>query len=319
MTIYTPNEKSFEGALFVSKESILELNKIIKEIDKEIYVLYENDLNDRVLENLKFSWNKDKNEEDMKNEFLSEENRKKITIITKDKYEIELSDLDCLIKDKSFSQLEILEIQIEVGYKYKTVSINISKESYSSFRYRARDLPEDIKLNIFYKLDTWYENFSGNGIENKWYFARKYLSYMSKMIICTLLIFLIANTLGHSRWEQYQNVITQELKSLYKKGFETQDDVKNVITLLIQNESKIIPPEFVPYEKPNFNKVSNYLILATILFLIIIMTAPETCFEVGKNQKKFKRQQKWKKLVLVIIPTSIILPIIIGVIVNYIS
>ena len=321
MTIKTPNRKYYEGILYLSKQAIIDLNEVLKEINNSMYELFSSDMDKEADDLKKYSWNKERKKNEIKKELMNDNSycKNKITLVTTLNDEIVVSELIDVLKDDSMNHVKIKEISIVVGYGSRSFNLTIKKENFSDLYYYAYEIPEKELKDFSFIIDNWYSKYSGKILEKAWNFYSQYIAPYFAGIIFVMLLIPFINTFSQNKYDQYKVVLQEKMIEQYHKGFESQDDIQNGMNLLMQLATKTVPEDFIPPKVPNLFTKTNLIIFSITIILIVLFFAPKTNFEIGKDKTKFQIQQKWRKAVLYVIPVMIILPIAIGLFVNKIS
>jgi hypothetical protein len=300
--VNTPNEIELWGPFFVTKESLKTLDEIFEELFSNMIEIRKTELHLRAEKNKEYSYNKDKTIEELLLDLINEDKKeytKRATIVLAGDTIISAnSALECISnKSQCNRKCKTFNYVIKVGMKELTLKI---KTTYGkSVVYNTSYIDEELKQKLFQKIEFWIDQYKPNIIVSSW---NKFHAYIYIIVLFIYWIIFIINRMINN----YSESVKKDIRNILDSGSITQDKINE----LIVNISKIYS-DYVP--KNYSSKKSNivvYFDLALLFFGVISFIAPKTTIDYGKSTKWIKIWKLWIKLILVLIPGSIILPII---------
>jgi hypothetical protein len=110
--------------------------------------------------------------------------------------------------------------------------------------------------------------------------------------------------------DRYKNDLKSQAHELLKDGI-TPDETEKALDILLKLQSGFLPKDYI---EANPTSLRGWYILVTCaaLFGIIGLIPPKTNLGLGKGEQRVKRWIIWIRVVSVVIPTGIILPIVLN-------
>ncbi len=298
--VHTPNTVELYGPFLVTKESLKELDEIITEIFENIQEVRDTELLTIAEQKKDYSFNKDKPIEEILEELKEKEDRYIIAslYLSGNNKIVTSSALDC-VSDTSQNnrKCKSLRYLIKVGLREFSLTINCSFGK--SFEYSSSYIEEELKQKLFQRIDFWLSQNKPNPFVNFWNRFHTALYWFFIIAIWVMNIFNIVN-------DSYKNNLKNEMREIILEESYTQEN----IDLLMINMFKIYS-NFKPKDVSELDSEIKPLFYLIVLMSLSIISyfAPKNTIEYGKSEKWIVFWNIWIKLILVMIPSLIIVPI----------
>ena len=292
--ITTPNEKRLDLPVMITPKSLEELDIIFSSFYEKI---------------IKFEFEKNNVEyciceQSLDKEFLAYKNQytKEASIIFFNKTSVIKNNAYTAISDQTMSHNKPYEFRYTIYYKNLYVfKLCIKCEHESSIRYEANGIDEELKYEIFQKIETWIDKYRVNYLVELWSRFRVIIFFISFFVASILL------AAGVSSRKEYSDIVKADMYRVINNETLNSSDMN----LLIVGVAKIVSN----YQPPHYQIQDHPLTLTACLFMlfsIIALAAPKTTIAYGPSKKWITLWSCWAHTILVLIPTLIIIPIIIS-------
>ena len=312
MEIINPSNKTVKGPIFLSKDSIASLDTKIRSIDEYLLKLLDKDIEIKTQEEKTKGYYNDKSDDEIRGivtSRISNNNYIKIIVNTKENITLTLNCIEELLKDEIVKSYMITDINIKISRNYHTFEMDVQHSDYNSLNYKISGLEESDKKEVNYYINSWISSITPNRIIYLWSHFYGFIFLGLSLIFCGFFVISAINSRSHTVTNAYQKEMQIQSKTVIEKGIKTPEQQQEAIELLLKYTSNYVPDNYILPKKTN---KLFYEIIILYVVLYSLQLTPKTVFEIGKEEKKYKRIQLWIKVVLVIIPTMVIIPIIIN-------
>ena len=281
------------------------------------WILQQNDLEklelvlDVIFKKLKFALDNDIENNAEKYKYDKPELKSNVKLVSKNKTQIIDKSLLGILKDQKLNDLEPNELTIELGKRYSGFAflMTISSKYDGELEYSVECKNEEIKDEIKYEVDKWLEDIVPNKISQFW---SNTFSYFTIPIFIGFL-FVLLSILFVSSGSNYKNELNSKARTIIKNGVDKNNEYEALeIILKLQTDYK---PES-EIEKTTIRPEVLKILIITILCFIMLEIKPKTTIGVGKSKRKAIFYRFWQRSILVTIPTTIILPKLLDLILN---
>ena len=285
--LFIPAERKIKGPWVLQQNDLERLELVLDFIFEKLKSALENDI--------------EKNAEKYK--YTKPELNSSIILVSKNKTQIIDKSLLGILKDQKLNDLQPNELTIELGKRYSGFAflMTISAKYDGALEYSVECKDEEIKDEIKYEVDKWLEELAPNKISQFW---SNTLSYFSTPLFVGFL-FILLSLLFVSSGSNYKNELNSKAQTIIKNGVDKNNEYEAIeIILKLQTDYK---PES-ENEKTTIRPEVLKIMIITILCFIMLEIKPRTTIGVGKSKRKAIFYRFWQKSILVTIPTTIILP-----------
>lgn len=166
---------------------------------------------------------------------------------------------------------------------------------------------EEYKNMIVGKIENWIDEFQPSGLSTVWYALAGCTHMFILLIICALFVTLIVYSVDETKYfKQYEN----EVASILNEGINGAN-FERAIELLLVKQYGYVPDEWIVENTATYDKVILGCLIAFIACLFIKI-CPKSNFAIGKGKRRVKCWVQYRKIVFVVIPSMIIIPVIIN-------
>lgn len=298
--VFTPTDIKIEGPWLLDINKLEELSQIINLIEKklqedlDIQVDYEAALEYNNLKEQKNDLNYYREKIKKLYPYKHEQNR--VILETKEGKRIEDNSLLSLLKDSKVNDYtpNKLEVFIEKGNCRFSLSLTTTFDGELETRTRVSE--ESIRSDINYELNKWFEGYRPKRIDNMWF--KLSTIYIAPVVLG--FVIGVTETLNNDPREGYKKVLRSEVESLLKDGLN-ESEIKRSLEIILQVETGYVPTN------TNYPSYSFFMYACVIGFVlsIILFLSPKTVIGVGKSRNKVKLYRIIKRILYVIIPTTI--------------
>lgn len=241
------------------------------------------------------------------------------------KIEIKFSD-ETRIDGKTFNEIfDLLEIRQKIPQNILItlrclgieVKLTLSSGKFSScyFKYEVIDYEknssyEGNKNIVIGKIENWIDENKPDLLMHIWYNLAQWTSSLLILLLGVMWVTLLLYADGK---EQYFKSFEKEIAEITEVGV-TDANIDRAIELILIKEYEYVPDNW----KPQRSELSNRILLGCgigILAGIFMRICPKSNFSIGKGKKRVKLWTQYRKLMFVIIPSVIIIPILINLLV----
>ncbi len=124
-----------------------------------------------------------------------------------------------------------------------------------------------------------------------------------------MVIFFTAVIFAKKDFDLYKREISKESYKILNNGIDSSE-INRALEIILSVETKYVPKDFVS----NNLSIRYWLIsmLITLIICLILSFPPESHIEVGLGKRRVKIWKIWIRIISIIIPAGIILPIAIN-------
>ena len=300
--ITTPNTIEEYGPFFLSKASLMSLDVVFDDINNDLFNFRSIEIQTEAEKDKQFykDLTIDELKERIKKNDLSKYDRT-ATIVLSGETKICASTLTETIRDISMRNRKVKKIIYSVKIALKEISITIDCSYGKCLKYSSSYIPEELKNKVFQRLELWVDDNRPNQFVTFWNRFRL-IGFFSSLFF--VLIFSLFRQ--WSIYDRYSQQLKNETKKLLENTNITQDFINNLVIYIAKIESGYVPDSIAKQS----NKAAIYFIILTYIFGLIFLISPKTTIEYGKSKKWLSIWKAWIYIVLVLIPGSVIIPLI---------
>lgn len=191
------------------------------------------------------------------------------------------------------------------------LTLSSGKFSANYFRYEViGDEFEEYRNVVIGKIENWIDEAKPDLLLWAWYNLAQWAAPAMFLIIA---IAWFAVALYSSSKAQYFDIFENEIIEIAETGI-TDENRDRAIELILMKQYEYVPETWMQ-EK---SELGDKVLIACILGLLLcgfVRICPKSHFSIGKGKKKVKFWNQYRKVMFVMIPTLIIIPIIINLLV----
>lgn len=175
----------------------------------------------------------------------------------------------------------------------------IGSETFENYEYH-----KDILIG---KIENWIDSHKpGIGL-TIWYHLA---SWAPAFIMLIAAIFLFVSMMDSSAKNQYFKQYESEIAQIVESGINDSNRDR-AIQMILQKEYDYVPESWNIERKEMENQILLYCVGA-FLFFLFIRIRPKANFAIGKGKRRIKAWNTYKYIIFILIPTSILIPILIN-------
>ena len=166
---------------------------------------------------------------------------------------------------------------------------------------------EKYKNIVIGKIENWIDENKPDLFLVIWYNIAKWAS----VCICIFLsVMFLAVAIYAGNKEQYYKIYESEIEEILEQGI-TEENRDRAMELILLKQYEFVPKEWI---EENSQKGDNILLagLCGILLCVFVRICPRANFSIGKGKKRVKFWHCYRKVMFVVLPTVIIIPILIN-------
>lgn len=233
---------------------------------------------------------------------------------------------ETVLEEGSFKKIfDILEVREKLPQKIIVslkcfgikVDLTLSSGKFSSNYFKYEVLGdekiqnyEDYKNIVIGKLENWIDENKPDLFLKVWYNVAQWSGAIA--LVFLVIMWLVSVVYLDSR-EHYYDIYNDEIEEIAEIGI-TDENRDRVIELILIKEYEYIPADWTPEN----SKVGDGVLIVCLigmLFCIFIRICPKANFSIGKGKKRVKFWNQYRKIVYGLIPTLIVIPILINLLV----
>ena len=284
-------EKSIEGPWLIGHEELEQLDELIKSIAVKLEDAH-----------------KKKRETYLQK--LSAPVKVKVVLTSKENTKLEDTSIKGILKDIKVKNFPPVELYVKVenvpGENEFVISITSGYEG--KLEYKLNCFDENEEQEIMYELDKWVNKFKPKKIVTYWLNAFELIAIIGGLTVFIMFFSLYDTT------NDYDVELNKQAIKLISKGID-QTNMHEAVDILLKKQVKYTPKEFKIVETLNLDNLRNFIRVA--LIYIILLLCPRSIIGIGKKDWQASLYKRWLKVVLVLIPGSMLLPKVLDIINNY--
>lgn len=292
--ITTSNEKRLDLPIMITPKSLEDLDIIFNSLyDKIAKQAFEND-------HTKYSVCINPNQNNF--ELFKHKYTKNAKIVFVDGSSVIKKDAFTAISDKIMISNKPCKFTYTIYYENLYVfRLNIECKHERSITYETNGIDEELKYEIFQKIETWIDKYRLNYLIELWSKYRIFLAFILWLIGSILL------GIGISSRKGYSNIVKDEMYKIINNEALSSSDINSLIIGVAKIVSNYQPQHYQIQDHP-----LSWAACLFMLFAIIAFIAPKTTIAYGSSKKWVAIWNYWAYTAIVLIPTSIVMPIIIS-------
>jgi hypothetical protein len=299
-----PTSKMVKEPFLLDSQSLIELDNIVNEIEEQFKKGIESEINEKVSQYKIDNSEKDyvRYENSLRGSYEYRKQSKSLRVFLKDRTMISQS-FEEAIKEPANSNEIVREFKYELEVGKYELSISLNNFYSNSLNARIEPSNDLLVYDSYYKLNRWIEKNKSN----KWVQIWKETRYF--IIPLLLSIILLYSGISELLKPNYNVLIDNEIEKILANGIDSSETNKALELLLMKNYSKI--GESYIIDKSESYGISP-IIIGILIMIIILLFPPKSYLGIGKGDMLIKRWRLWLKFISVILPMSIVLPIVIN-------
>ncbi len=239
--------------------------------------------------------------------------------------EILFSD-ETRINGNSFKEIfDLLEIRQKIPQKIlitlkclgTEVELTLSSGKFSSnyFKYEVMGNEkfsnyEANKNIVIGKIENWIDEYKPDLLLFVWYNLAQWSSAVITILFC--IVWLSALFYSNNK-EYYFDYFESEIGEIAETGI-TDVNRDRAIELILLKQYNYVPENWIQQKSEFGDKVFIACVIG-VLLCIFIRICPKSNFAIGKGKRRVKFWNQYRKVIFVVIPTVIIIPILINLLV----
>lgn len=311
MTVTYPNSISIDGPWLIEYEKLLILDKIVDGEWNTLIEYNEKRIKEEIERQINKFYSEVENDKEKLKQKLDKEIRdsydfsayKSLIINFKSGSKISANSFREAVKEPAVNN----ELPFDFNYEIKVgeIKINISLSEYYNNKLNISITPENnpFSKDILFKLNEWAESTRSE----KWIQFWKKLNGVQWILL--VVIFFTAVIFVKKDFDLYKREISKESYKILNNGIDSSE-INRALEIILSVETKYVPKDFVSNNLP----IRYWLIsmLITLIICLILSFPPESHIEVGLGKRRVKIWKIWIRIISIIIPAGIILPIAIN-------
>jgi len=231
-------------------------------------------------------------------------------LTSKENTKLEDTSIKGILKDikvKNFTPVE-LYVKVENVPGENEFVLGITSGYEGKLEYKLNCFDENEEQEIMYELDKWVNKFKPKKIVTYWLNAFELIAIIGGLTVFIMFFSLYDTT------NDYDVELNKQAIKLISKGID-QTNMHEAVDILLKKQVKYTPKEFKIVETLNLDSLRNFVRVA--LIYIILLLCPRSIIGIGKKGWQVSLYKRWLKVVLVLIPGSMLLPKVLDIINNY--
>ena len=230
------------------------------------------------------------------------------------------------LQEKSFGDIfDLLEFRDKLPQKIVVtlrcfgikVEMTLSSGKFSSNYFKYEVLGDEKYENyeaykniVIGKIENWIDENKPDLFLTVWYNAAQCSSAV--ILILFVIMGMVSIAYIDSR-ERYYNIFENEIQEIVESGV-TDENRDRAIELLLIKEYKYIPKDWEP-ENSNMGNGVLVACMIGVSLCMFIKICPKSNYAIGKGKRRVKFWNQYRKIIYGLIPTAIIIPILINLLV----
>lgn len=309
--IISPQNNGINGPWILDKSALEELDSTIshikEKVDQSFELVLEKAINSKYEDMLE--WSDNYTIEDAKKRVMDSlhynSNSDYVLLSTKEGDVIKEDSILLLLKNPSLEKYTPDGISVSYSKGPCEFNLEIIDKYRESFKHRVKVPDPQTKNDINYYLANWTDKFRPTKVKQIW------SGWFPGISVGLLLVLLLITALSlESASEQYDVYLNSKIHELLKDGVQ-ENETTTAIELVLAKSSKYVPSDFKPQTSMLVGVGWAWI---AYLVSLILNIKPTTTIGIGKNKRKIGFYKIWTYVVTVVVPSSILLPIIIDLI-----
>jgi len=188
------------------------------------------------------------------------------------------------------------DLSVGQTYNKSDMEISVSSKSLSFSR------------ELLHKLELWARSAACPWWQQLWKKLAGFIKVVAFVLFLIAMEFTVTSAIVQNDFNEYKKILKAEAKELAKQGVN-QENINRAVEIILKLETGFVPDGFTT-SKPFLSKWVIIVGVPLLILFIILWFPPKTYLGFGLGEIKIKRWKLWLKIITVIIPVNILLPIL---------